>query len=156
MLDQQTNPVVAAVLGQAPPAPHEAPARSDGLTLDSAIGQYLKLREARSELKRAYEEEDSKMKMLMSRLEVSLLASLDAAGVESLRTASGTVFCQTKSKPVCGDWNALYDHILNTRSMNLLWKRLSEREILDVFEETGALPPGVTVTQERVAIVRVK
>lgn len=136
------------------PAPDE-PAPKVNL-LEQVIAEYIRLRDWRSELKRKYEEEDSKIKSAMARLEVALLGALDGAGVQSLSTASGTTFVQTKSRPVCGDWHALYAHILETKQPNLLWKRLAEREILDAYEATGTLPPGVTVTQERVAIVRVR
>lgn len=48
-----------------------------------------------------------------------------------------------KLKPKADDWEKIYDYIVENDRFDLLQKRLGDRAVLDIFEETGKMPPGI-------------
>lgn len=122
---------------------------------EKLVRVYLKIRERRSALKRAFEEEDRALRASQDKLEVALLASLNATGAQSVKTGAGTFYKQTDLKPSGSDWNALYRWIAENDAFDALERRIKKGFIVDYMEEhDGDLPPGVSVHRESVVRVR--
>lgn len=121
---------------------------------DKLVNAYITLRDKRKELKDEYESKDSVLKSQMERIEVELLKNLDEAGATSLNTGEGTAYISSETRASCGDWAALYSVIQQTGRFDFLERRVSSKAIAQYLEETGDLPPGVTISSERVVRVR--
>lgn len=123
--------------------------------MNEIASAYVRLREARRQLKRQYEEEDAKLKTGLDKLESIMLAHLNDTSAESVRTDSGTFYKQEHIIPSAADWQLVYDWIKENEAWDLLERRLKVGFIKD-FQEAhdGALPPGVSVYREYVVRVR--
>jgi len=64
--------------------------------------------------------------------------------LKAVGSDAGTVTQQTKQKPICADWSALYGYILQENAFELLHKRLTEGAATERLE-SGILIPGVQV-----------
>lgn len=124
------------------------------ITVDDAVAGYIKLRDARSELKREYEERDGELKVKLEKLEVFLLRNLDSVGANSMNTDHGTAYISEDVRASCGDWDAFWSMIQQTGRFDMLEKRVSSKAVREFKEETGDLPPGVSIHSERVVRVR--
>jgi hypothetical protein len=125
--------------------------------LDKVAATYVKIRDKRSEIKKAYEDEDLKLKVQLDAIESFFLETLQALGVESARTKHGTVIKSLAIKPSCEDWSALYAWIAENDAFDALEKRVKRSFIVDYMaDNSDELPPGITVLKEWTVSVRRK
>lgn len=123
--------------------------------IDKVTETYIKIRDARAQLKREYEAKDKEYVDQMDMLEAFLLSVVDNLGIESMKTAHGTVIKSISIKPSCGDWNAFYTWIADNRAFDALEKRVKKTFIIDYMNDNkGDLPPGVSVHREYEITVR--
>lgn len=129
---------------------------SDPPTITAAkVAQaYVKLRDQRAEIKKAYETEDALLKAKMRRLEIWSLEKLDEIGSNSMATDFGTIFISTRDRAGCADWGSFYPWITEEGRVDMLEKRVSTKPIVEYLEEKGELPPGINIQRERTIIVR--
>jgi hypothetical protein len=133
------------------------PAPEAQVKLDKVAATYVKIRDKRSELKKAYEDADFKLKVQLKTLDSFFLETLQALGVESARTKYGTVTKSLDFKPSCEDWNALYAWIAENDAFDALEKRVKKSFIVNYMEDnSNELPPGVSVLKEWTVTVRRK
>lgn len=123
--------------------------------LDKVAETYVKIRDARTALKRQFEADDQKLKDQQETLDSFLLQTLRDLGVESVKTAHGTVYQSVNVKASCQDWNSFYTWIAKNKAFDALEKRVKKSFVVDYMADNkGALPPGVTVLQEYTVVVR--
>ena len=123
--------------------------------LDKVTETYVKIRDRRTELKRAYEIEDLKLKDQLEVLEGHLLQTLQDLGAESVRTAHGTVYQSVSVKPSCQDWTALYAWIAENDAFDALERRVKKSFITEYMTDNNdELPPGITVMKEYTVTIR--
>lgn len=114
-----------------------------------AVIAYRHMRDARSALKKRYEQEDNIIKAQMDRLEAHMLQSLMSSNLMRASTSGGTVYRQVEFTPRVDDWEALYTHIKQTGNFDLLERRVGKtavRRFMDTHAEMA--PPGVSVMRE--------
>jgi hypothetical protein len=123
--------------------------------LDKVTETYVKIRDARSVLKRQYEAEDLDLKAQLETIEGFLLNTLQTLGADSVRTKHGTIVKGTAIKPTCMDWNAFYAWIAANEAFDALQRRVKVSFIEEYMEHNSdELPPGVTVSKEYTITVR--
>lgn len=116
---------------------------------------YIKIREARSKLKKEWEAQDAELKEKLERLEGEMLRFLHDTQQESARTASGTFYKQEEITPTGSDWDALYRWIVQHDAFDALDKRIKKTFVKTYMDEhDGAIPPGISVFREYVVRVR--
>lgn len=116
---------------------------------------YVSIRDARSELKKRFDEEDKKLKEKLGLLEAELLKFLQANTTNSVKTDFGTVFRQEDMTPSASDWEAIYRWIQENEAFDMLERRIKKtfiKEYMDAHD--GAIPPGVSVYREYAVRVR--
>ena len=117
--------------------------------LDKVAATYVKIRDKRSDLKKAYEAEDQKLKDQMETINGFFMETLTALGVESARTKHGTVYKSIDVKPNCDDWSAFGDWIIENNAIEALERRVKKSFITDYMAENkDELPPGISVIKE--------
>lgn len=119
------------------------------------VKTYLKIREARTTLKREYEEKDNKLKEKLNQLEAVLLSHLNESKTESVRTEFGTFYRQEDITPTGSDWDAFYRWIAEHNAFDALERRIKKVFIKEYMDTNGgSIPPGVTIYREFVVRVR--
>lgn len=123
-------------------------------TADVVVGDYVKLRDERSALKKLYEEDDNILKDEMALRENWLLRAIQSIGGESVRTAHGTAFIQTKTRSNCSDWPSFWKWIATHERFDMLEKRVAQRAMSELVENGQELPPGINLHQEQEVQIR--
>lgn len=116
---------------------------------------YIKLRDARSELKKDWEKEDAKFKEKLEKIEGALLKFLNETQQNSSKTDAGIVYRQEEITPTGADWDAFYGWVAKNNAFDALERRIKKtfiREYMDTHD--GGIPPGVSVYREFVVRVR--
>ena len=124
------------------------------VNVDTVTAAYVKLRDQRSELKKAYEQEDEILKGKMERLETWLMETMQKSGAKQLGSEHGTAYLQTQYKASCSDWSTFWQFIADNGRFDMLEKRVSSKTVNEYIEETGEAPPGVNVSSELKVVVR--
>lgn len=128
------------------------PAKVD---LNRVVKTYVKIREARSAAKHAFEEKDAKLKEQLQTLEGFMLDHMQKTKADSVKTAAGTFFRYEEVTPTGSDWDAFFKWVKKHDAFDALEKRIKKTFIKDYMEEhEGAIPPGVSVYREFVVRVR--
>ena len=131
------------------------PMTNNKLKLNKVAETYVRIRDARTELKKQYEMEDQKLKDQMETINSFFLETLTELGVESCRTDHGTVYKSLVVKPSCGDWDAFYTWIAENEAFDALERRVKRSFITDFMDANeGELPPGISVLKEYTVTIR--
>lgn len=124
------------------------------INAETIISAYVNLRDKRSQLKRAYEDEDQILKDKMEKLENWLLKTMQDTGTTQLGSTHGTAYTQTNYRASTNDWPTVWGWIADNGRFDFMEKRLASKVINEYIEETGETPPGVNVNAELKVIVR--
>lgn len=114
-----------------------------------------KIREARSELRKQYEEQDAELQRQQEIVENALLAAMQEAHVESVRTDSGTIYISTETHVSVEDWRAFTEWAMERKATEFFTRRI-KKDAVEAYLETsgGELPPGVSLSRAHVVRVR--
>lgn len=125
------------------------------MSTEKLVKTYIKMRDALTEKRRAFEAEERDIKEKMKILEGALLQHLQDAGAESVQTKAGTFYRQIEVTPSGSDWDAFYKWVAEHNEFEALERRIKKTFIKDYMEtHEGTLPPGVSVYKEYVVRVR--
>jgi len=125
------------------------------MDLNKLTKAHLRIREARSKIKKEFDEQDASLKAQQEKLESIMLAHLNETNVGSVRTDSGTFYRQEEITPSGADWDAFYRWITEHDAFDALERRIKKTFIKEYMEANeGAIPPGVNVYREYVVRVR--
>ena len=125
------------------------------ISVDKLVAVYVKMRDKRSELLRAYEEEDEAIKSQMDTVEGKLLELCKTIGVDSLKTQNGTVIRSVKTRYWTSDWESMHKFILEHKMPDLLEKRVSQSNMKQLLEENPDLmPKGMNIDSKYSITVR--
>ena len=116
---------------------------------------YIKIRDARAELKSKFDQEDLGLKEQMGLLETSMLDACKDMNADSVRTPHGTIIRSVKSRYWTNDWDSMYDFIEEHGAFGLLEKRLHQTNMKDFLSENPTvLPHGLNVENSYSVVVR--
>lgn len=123
--------------------------------LNKVTKAVLALRDARTQLKRTFEEEDAKLLSKANLLETVLLQHLLDNQAKSMATDHATFYTEETMRPSATDWPAVYDFIKEHDAFEMLERRITKAFVVKYVEDNaGALPPGVAIHRETVVRVR--
>jgi hypothetical protein len=116
---------------------------------------YIKIRDARSKLKKDWEQQDAALKEKLERLEGEMLRFLNDTQQNSSKTDSGIVYRQEEITPTGADWNAFYQWVKDHDAFDALERRIKKTFVKEYMDANGGgIPPGVSVYREYVVRVR--
>lgn len=117
--------------------------------LDRLAKVYIKIRDKLSELTRAFEAEEARLKEQQAQIAAAMKDQLQALGVKSAGTAFGTVSLKTKTRYYASDWDAMSKFIIEHDAVFLLEKRIAQTNMSDYLEQNPAEPPpGLSTVSE--------
>jgi len=123
--------------------------------LGKLASAYIKIRDKRQELKRAFEADDQVLAEDMKMLEEEMLEVCKQTNAETIRTKSGTIIRSVKSRYWTNDWDSMYDFIEESGAFGLLEKRLHQTNMKQFLEENPDLyPKGLNVEKQYTVVVR--
>lgn len=118
-------------------------------SIDRLARVYIKIRDKLSELTRAYEAEEAKLKEQQAQIATAMKDQLQALGVKSAGTAFGTVSLKTKTRYYASDWEAMYRFIQEHDAAFLLEKRIAQSNMEAFLEQNPSdVPPGLSTMSE--------
>jgi hypothetical protein len=125
------------------------------LDLGKLTKAYIKLRDARANLKKTYEAEDTNLAEQMSVIESEFLNRCATMNANSIRTPHGTIIRSVKSRYWTNDWDSMYQVIKERDAFGLLEKRLNQTNVKQFLEENpDVLPHGLNVENAYSVLVR--
>jgi hypothetical protein len=110
---------------------------------NKVVAAYVKLRDMKAARAKQFKEEIAKIEEAMDKLDARLLAHLQAANAESIRTEAGTFFKTTKTSATVADWDSFLAYVLANEAYHMLEKRVAKQGVVEFKEEKNDLPPGV-------------
>lgn len=126
------------------------------VTDETLVKVFIKIRDKRSELKRAFELEDTKLKLQQEQITTAMKQRCAAAGHTGYKTDFGTVYITESIKVSCGDWSVFYDWVKQTPDgLEFLEQRVKSGMVKEYMDKNnGELPPGISIFKELEARVR--
>jgi hypothetical protein len=125
-------------------------AKADKLTL-----AYIKMRDKRSELLKAYEAEDAVIQEQMEMVETELKKMCDEIGADSIKTSYGTVYRSVKTQYKVHDWDSMYKFVMEHNIPQVLFKRVSTTNMKQFLDENpNLMPMGMNIDNKYTVTVR--
>ena len=123
---------------------------------EELVADYLEIRRMRESLKANYESQDEELKDAMESIKEALLAICNENNQNGFKTNSGTVTRQVKDRFFCTDWDNFKKFIESQGSIDLLERRIHQRNFKEFMSERvgDGLPPGVNALREYDIVVR--
>ena len=116
---------------------------------------YIKIRDARAQLKEEYEERDAAAKEQMDTIAEQMLSICHEQNADSIKTKAGTIIRTVNTRYWTSDWESMYDFINENDAYPLLEKRIHQTNIKQFLEENpDLLPLGLNVDSEHSITVR--
>ena len=105
---------------------------------------YLKIRDARTELKAKYDEDDKKLEEQMGVIEAKLLEICKDNDANSIKTEAGTVMRRVATRYWTNDWDSMYNFVKENDAYGLLERRVHQGNMKQFLEENpDKFPPGM-------------
>lgn len=126
------------------------------IPMDRLAKVYVKIRDKIAELTRDYESQVETLKASQAQVANTMKDQLRAAGMLSSKTEYGTVSLITKTRYYAQDWDAMKTFIKEHDAVDLLEKRIAQKNMQQFLEENpGVVPTGLnTVSEIEVAVRR--
>jgi hypothetical protein len=130
---------------------------TEKIDTDRLTNVFVKIRDSRAELKKAFEAKDTALKAQQTRIENAMLAFLNDNNMNTVATNNGTFYKQEDILPTGSDWGAFYAWVKENDAFEALERRIKKTFVTQFMDDhDGELPPGVSVLREWKVIVRRK
>lgn len=124
------------------------------MKLSEAVELYIRLRDEKAEIVAEAKSRTDPITEKMDALEAKLLDAFQRAGMDSVKTPSGTAYTTTRTTMNVADRDSFVGHIRSTGAIELLDVRVNKAAAEAYTDEHGELPPGINSRVERVVQVR--
>jgi len=111
------------------------------VSLEKLVKTYIKIRDRRAEIKRAYEEEDGGLVSQLDTVKSALLDHCKAHNVTSVKTSEGLFYRTVSQKYWTSDWEEMHKFIIEHGEPALLDKRIHQTNIKQFLKENPELLP---------------
>lgn len=118
------------------------------MTPEKAIDFYLRLRAKKEAIVERHKEEIKPFNEALDQLETTLLAILDGAGLQNMKSPSGTAYKRIETSVTVNAWSETLAWIVANEAWEFLEARVNKTATQERLKEKGEPPPGVVVRQE--------
>lgn len=115
--------------------------------METLVARYVQVRDKIQEMEAEAKAKAAPLKDALARVEAHLLSEFRELGVESVKTAGGTAFVDTRTSHKVEDWDAALEFIQQNELWHLLYRNVSKAGVEEYLREHEALPPGVSITR---------
>ena len=127
----------------------------DKPSVEQLVSVFIKIRDARDEARRAWEQQEADFNEQLDMIDQQLLEICKETGADSIKTKHGTAIRSVKSRYWTNDWESFYDFIYKQNEFNLLEKRIHQTHMKQFLEENpDLLPAGLNVDSQYTITVR--
>jgi len=127
------------------------------INAEQLVTVYVKMRDARQQLQRDFDEQDGKIKEQQESITQALLELCKETGADGLRTSAGNVFRTIKTRYWTSDFKSLKQFILENDAFELLEQRVHQTNMKNFLEEhPDRMPPGMNIDSKYTITVRRK
>ena len=124
------------------------------IPVDKLAKVYVKIRDRKSELKAAFDEEYSKLNAQQEKISRALLDYCKANNLNSFNTDAGTVTRKTTVKYWTNDWESMYKFVIEHEVPEFFTKQLHQGNVKTFLAENpDVLPKGLNADTEYVVSV---
>ena len=119
---------------------------TDDMNVEKLVSVFIKIRDARDEAKRTWEDQEAEFNEQLSVINQHLLEICKDTGADSIKTKFGTAIRSVKSKYWTNDWERFYDWMFEHNVPEVLERRIHQTNIKQfLVENPDMLPPGLNV-----------
>ena len=111
-------------------------------TLDDKLHKLTQIRSSIKDL----QEQEKVLKQEQNELEAGIIAQMKELGIDRAGNDMCTISTKVEIVPTVSDWDALWQHIFDTRQTELLQKRMSATAFRELMA-MGQSVPGVSATE---------
>lgn len=116
---------------------------------------YIKIRDAKAQLEREYEDKVKELNTQLEAIETELLEICKTTGQDGGKTEFGSFSRTVKSRYWTSDWDSMYSFIREHNAPELLEKRIHQGNIKEfISENPDKLPAGLNVDSKYSITVR--
>jgi hypothetical protein len=135
--------------------PNDTAAVEPLTNIDKLVEVYIKIRDARDEIRREAEKKEADLNEQLATIEQEILEVCKQTGADSIKTQHGTAMRGVKSRFWTSDWENFYDFIYKQNEFGLLEKRIHQTNMKQFLEENPDLhPAGLNVDRTYAITVR--
>ncbi len=135
--------------------PASAPSTPPEVDIEKRVGQFVKLRDLKSEMEARHKEELRPINEAMEGLKGLIAKGMDALNIDSAKTPCGTASFSTKGSAAIADKSAFWTYVVTTGQFELLDYKANVTAVREHIENNGGnAPPGVNYTTFRDVGVR--
>ena len=125
------------------------------VTADKLVSVYIKIRDKRSAILRAYEEQDNVLKEQQAMVSNQMLEIMKEVGATNIKTTYGTVSRSVSTRFTTNDWGSMYAFVKEHDAMHLMEQRISQGNMKRFLEENpDQLPIGLNSSSTYTVSVR--
>lgn len=124
------------------------------MNVNEIVDRYIALRDRKAALKKEYEDKVAGIEKVLEKAEAVMLKRFEEMGVESVKTAAGTVYRATRTSATVSDWDAFLAHVRQHEAWEMLEHRAAKRAVEEFKAANDDLPPGINWRAEVVVNVR--
>ena len=122
---------------------------------DEPAKLYLKIRDAREELTKDYEDKYRELNEQLEVISEEMLELCKENGADSIRTPVGTIIRSVATRYWTNDWDSMYNFIKENDAHALLERRIHQSNMKQFVDENpDKFPPGMLVDSKYKIIVR--
>jgi hypothetical protein len=118
------------------------------------VSAYIRIRDARADLKRKYEEEDGELKTKLEAIEQKLLDLAQEHGLDSLKTPYGTASKTVRTRYWAPDWESFTKFLDEHGSYDLLERRIHQTNFQQFLKSNPDIQPPVNADSRYAITVR--
>ncbi len=113
------------------------------MKLDLIVERYVQMRDKKAEMTAAFKASVADLDAGMAKLEGAIMDTLNAQGVESVRTNAGTAFKSVSTSATVADWDSYLGFVKANDRWDMLEKRCSKLAVEQYKVANDDLPPGI-------------
>ena len=122
--------------------------------MNKVIVAYIKMRDKRTELKKAFDDEYDGIEDQMDRLQVVMLKHIKDNELKNITADAGTATRGVKTRYWAGDWELMSAFILENDAYELYEKRIAQVAMRTFLKENPDLKPPINVDSKYAITVR--
>ena len=123
------------------------------MQLPDMVDNYIKIRDAKTAAKKAFDGETSRMTAALVKLEGLILGKLNNEGAESIKTEHGTAYTKSRTSATVKDRDEFYKFAVVSGNLEAIDMKANAKVVRELMQR-GIEVPGVKYTETTLVGIR--